>query len=519
MAFIVEQEIKGNIYLYLVESQWDKEKKKTFQKRKYLGAKYPKKGKKTSTKGSNLLNKSYGNVLLLQYLAKQTGIDVILKSYFPDCFEQILAFTYYQICMNSSFYLFPYWLEEHHLPNVKKLDSSAISTLLTQIGQNEKGRLAVLEQWITHLSPLKTLYYDISSISSYSSNLSFIEWGYNRDKDQLAQLNIGLVCCQQTGLPIYYRLHQGSIVDVTTLNNCRKYLAAFGLNNFLFILDKGFFSLSNIGLMNQPKKVEDKIEFIIGLPFKLKKAKQLLRKYKRPLSNLKTSFSYKGQIINHIRTEVEFEKQTFDAHIFYNEQIALQTRHRLLNALLELETKKLAQLSFASLKEWKAYRNKHLPTAYNTFFSYNTKTKKAQKNIRKINAHLNTAAYFILLTNRKGLTAHSIMEQYFTKDMVEKMFDILKNELDAKRVRMNKDDTATAKLFILFIALIIHAQMTRIMKEHDLFKQYTIKELLLELKKIKINYLSKDQIPIISEVSKKQKKILKVFDLNLIPGY
>ena len=39
MVYIIEQKIKNRIYLYEVESFWDKNKKQARQKRKYLGPK------------------------------------------------------------------------------------------------------------------------------------------------------------------------------------------------------------------------------------------------------------------------------------------------------------------------------------------------------------------------------------------------------------------------------------------------------------------------------------------------
>ena len=39
MAYTIEQKIKGRIYLYKVESYWDKDKKQSRQKRTYIGPK------------------------------------------------------------------------------------------------------------------------------------------------------------------------------------------------------------------------------------------------------------------------------------------------------------------------------------------------------------------------------------------------------------------------------------------------------------------------------------------------
>ncbi len=71
MAYIVEQPIKGNIYLYRVESYWNKEKRQPRQHRIYLGPKEKKtKLSLRKIKNANLISKSYGTVFLLNYIAK-----------------------------------------------------------------------------------------------------------------------------------------------------------------------------------------------------------------------------------------------------------------------------------------------------------------------------------------------------------------------------------------------------------------------------------------------------------------
>ena len=81
MSYIVNQKIKGNIYQYEVTSYWDKEKKQSRQKRKYLGRKNPKQKKKLSIK-NEIINKKYGNVFLLRTIAQKLGLTSILKKYF-----------------------------------------------------------------------------------------------------------------------------------------------------------------------------------------------------------------------------------------------------------------------------------------------------------------------------------------------------------------------------------------------------------------------------------------------------
>ncbi len=71
MAYIVEQKIKGRIYLYKVESYWDKNKQQARQKRTYLGPKEKRKSAKIKQKKTDLVSKNYGNIYLLRYISEK----------------------------------------------------------------------------------------------------------------------------------------------------------------------------------------------------------------------------------------------------------------------------------------------------------------------------------------------------------------------------------------------------------------------------------------------------------------
>ena len=278
MSFIVEQKVKGKIYLYEVVSYWDKSKKQPRQHRTYLGPKETQNKENNESKPINLITKSWGNIFWVKFIAQHLGLEKLLKEFFPEDFREILALAYYEIMEGSVLYLFQYWHDEHDLPAVKKMYSSSISCLVDEIGRNQASRHNFLQQWMNTLKPIRSVYYDITSISSYSTNIDFIEWGYNRDKEKLPQLNMGLVFSETHALPIHYQIYPGSIVDVTTLKNCITYLKYFGIENVLMILDRGFFSKTNILELNAEN---NKIFFIQPLPFKLKNVKLLLKKQQK----------------------------------------------------------------------------------------------------------------------------------------------------------------------------------------------------------------------------------------------
>ena len=98
--------------------------------------------------------------------------------------------------------------------------------------------------------------------------------------------------------------------------------------------------------------------------------------------------------------------------------------------------------------------------------------------------------------------------------MIEKIFDVMKNETDGNRLRVHSDMVVQGKLFVKFVTLILYMQMSKTMKEKKMFDKLSIKEVLLELRKIKKTFID-ENISVVSEITKKQKQILEAFELEV----
>jgi transposase len=509
MAYTIEQTINGRKYLYRVEAYWDKEKKQSRQKRTYLGPKHSKYKKSLTSISSKIIHKNYGNIFLLDWIAEKIGLKGIVEKYFPDNHKELLALAFYEISEGSPLYLFPYWLEENHLQGVRKMDSSAISKFCEAIGRRQQDRIGFQQEWIAHLQPMDALFYDITSISSYSSNIEFVEWGYNRDHENLPQLNMGVVFGNKRGLPVFYTLYPGSIVDVKTLTNCVKYLKTMGLKDFLFILDRGFFSTDNIIRISQGPL---KIRFIQPLPFSLKKVKQLIKTHKKALHDITNNFRFNDELLSHIKSQVQLNDRTYPVHIFLNEKAELDQRQLLMKKLMEIEEKVIQGKKFASQKEALIFKENNIAQAYQVFFTYTRGSGMLERNTPRIKEKIARFAYFVLATNH-DFGREDILTKYRNKDQVEKVFDLLKNEMDGTRLRAHNQYNTEARLFIKFLSLIIQSEIIRIMRDVDLFKTYSVRELLSELKKVKYSRIN-DEI-IISEISKKTRKIFEAFEIDI----
>jgi hypothetical protein len=88
--------------------------------------------------------------------------------------------------------------------------------------------------------------------------------------------------------------------------------------------------------------------------------------------------------------------------------------------------------------------------------------------------------FFVLLSNevREPIVA---LEIYRNKDLVEKAFGNLKERLNFNRTAVSSDQSLDGKLFVEFIALIFLSYLKKKMQDGNLFKKYTMHELLDEM--------------------------------------
>ena len=142
MSYTIEQRIGDHTYLYEVESFWDPEKKQPRQRRKYLGKKGPETGKPVRPRSQNTphLCKDYGHVYLLQTIANQLGLTLILKRTFSEDYQILLALAFFEISEAAPLYLFPYWRDATGLENLPLLRSKDLSHFTQRVvGWSRKG--------------------------------------------------------------------------------------------------------------------------------------------------------------------------------------------------------------------------------------------------------------------------------------------------------------------------------------------------------------------------------------------
>jgi transposase len=395
--------------------------------------------------------------------------------------------------------------------------SSDVSSLHLRLGSDEQSKLEFTGKWIEKINPQHGIYYDITSFSSYSTNNEFVEWGYNRDNENLPQINLGMVCCQKTALPVFYTVFPGSIVDVSTIKNFIKYLKIYKIQDLFLIMDRDFFSASNLsGLIESDRN----LSLIIPLPFSLKLSKELITN-NPDVKNLQNMFQYNEDILYHKVVPASIDGHDYNAHIFFNEKAEVEMRHLFYSKLLTFEAK-IREHEFEDEKAFETFLDQEISGSYTStslsnhkkYFQYDSAVNKVIRNEEKIKEYLLKSGYYIFLTNKNNVLKEEVLSFYRDKDVVEKIFDTQKNELDTNRLRSHSKTAAEGRLFVKFIATIIYQQITQVMRENDMFKKYSVIELLKELSKVK-RISVPDMDSFTSEWTKTQKDILLKFKFKM----
>ncbi|MBF0544695.1 MAG: transposase [Candidatus Riflebacteria bacterium] len=192
--------------------------------------------------------RNYGVHFLLLSIAKRIGLIDILSASTANCWQEIFTLACYLVQSDKPLMYCEDWASETETLPAGTMSSQRISELLTVIGTSHRN--AFYKSWGRHIAEQECIALDITSVSSYSELMTECEWGYNRDQEDLPQINLCMLMGETSRLPIYQTVYSGSLTDVATLKNTLKELTALIPEKRLrVVMDKGFYSAKNVNAM------------------------------------------------------------------------------------------------------------------------------------------------------------------------------------------------------------------------------------------------------------------------------
>jgi transposase len=508
MTYIVKQKIHGRIYAYEAENYWDPEKKQSRQKRRYLGVWDEATGliiPKTAERDVKT-TKSLGPAYLLNSIGEEIQLRKKLSESFGKDGDLILAIAMSKLLHQTSLKNMHHVLEDSFLPEIYTLKESFSSQWLSDFLMRLSSKDAAMTSFYNSIiaGENETLIFEITSFSSASKNIDWLEWGYNRDGLDLPQVNLGLVLSLHRHLPLYFKLFPGSINDVVTLKNLVAEVKAFGVEKSLFILDRGFYSENNIKELSN-----EKIDFILPLPFSVNIGKGLISETNKDIENPANVRRFGGDIFYVSESEVHIGGVKAYGYVLYNKKREGQETDSFYNRLIDIEC----------ALQGKDFRNpidqfKRTAGNFERYFecSIDGKMINLRRRVNAISQAVNRFGKTILLSATKR-SWDEVLSLYRERDEVEKKFDELKNELEVMPLRVQKIETLQGLMFVFFISLILRALLLKKARDAELLDKCSIEEIFMELAKLRaVKVGGKWRL---TEISKKQRTLFEKLKIGV----
>jgi transposase len=445
----------------------------------------------------NSLIKAYGAFHLYLNIAEHTGLLPILQEVFPEKWKAVFDLACFLVSTGEPVMYCQDWSEKAECFPAD-LSSGAISLLLQSLSRREQE--AFFRMWGAYRSEREYLALDITSVSSYSELVELVEWGYNRDGEKLPQVNLCLLMGERSRLPVFHMLYNGSLKDVSTLRTSLEATFSIGAKHLTLVLDKGFYSRKNMDFLLQGR---EKSRFLVSVPFTVKAAKDLVRGAAKVIDKPELAIALsERESIQGLTRRIDWEgKHPVYAHIYYNTLKAVQVKNSLYGYVASLvglaKTNPLDCRLKAEFDKYLVIRKQEKTGSYSIRIRHDV--------VELEYAH---SGWMVLISGHLKDSGEALMI-YRGKDVVEKGFYRLKDDLDLHRLRIHSDNAMRGKVFIGFIALIIMSHIHVTMAREKLYKKWTLKELLKYLDQLHLQYISGNRI--LYPLTRKQKEIYQAF--------
>jgi transposase len=308
-------------------------------------------------------------------------------------------------------------------------------------------------------------------------------------------------------LPIYQSLYSGSQKDVRTLTNTlTQFEAITGNRAITVVMDKGFFSTRNINYMLKDTG-DGPVKFLISVPFTSAFAKKQVESERKDIDSVENTILINSYSMRAVTKERTWNKDhKLYTHVYYSAKKAMGIREELFATVALIRQKATEKPEkYLHDDECQKYLVIRKSEKQNSGYTISIRTDVVEKSLQ-------TAGWVVLISNTIS-DAQKAMSIYRDKDVVEKGFLRLKNSIDLGRLRVHSDNAVRGKLFVGFVASVIMSSINKVMADKDLYRNYTMKEILRVLAKLRIQEISGQSI--IAPLTKEQRMIYEAFNLSL----
>ncbi len=361
------------------------------------------------------------------------------------------------------------WHENQLLPYKGVIDDSKLCDLLSSMTPSKI--LNFQTAWIKKFDIKDQLSFDITSISSYSKNISDVMPGYNRDKEKLCQINLLMIVSQSTLLPVWFEQLPGAISDVTVIPDTIKIFKQLNCTGKRMVFDRGFASEENIAVLQK-----NHFKFTMAIPLnKFKDIREEIKLARDAHEFNRPEMSYDMFDVHNVLTsQCATKKITINGHRvylhmfycdYYRNVDEMNLTDKINNVYYMLKNGMKIKSEFDKKIARQCFSVKCTPVR-------GIKVSSKPDEIEKLKNEL--AGYFAIISN-EFKDPYEALKIYKLRDGVEKRYDDLKNDVDMCRLRVHDSIHMQSHLFLQFLAEIYRCKILNVL--HSVSKDTKYKKL------------------------------------------
>ena len=455
-----------------------------------------------------------GAYFVLRKIIEEYNLVELLGGYFEqrDLGLFLDLAVYSIIAENNAAQYYPDYTFNHPLftNGMKQYSDSTVSDFLNSVTDDQST--GFLNSWNETRNHREKIYisYDSTNKNCQAGDIEMVEFGHPKVDVGQPVFNYAVAYDTHNQEPLFYEKYPGSLNDISQLQFMLDKAFGYGYKKIGFILDRGYFSCENIQYIDKCG-----YSFVIMVKGMASLVNELVLEHKGTFESKRVNNIYEygvyGKTVKHRLYAGDKKERYF--HLYHSiskesaERAGIENRLNQMTLYLKKYQNKVKEFG----PGFEKYFNLH----------YDEKTQAfvlPEERCSVVERELDLAGYFCIITSEK-MSAKEAIELYKSRDTSEKLFRGDKSYLGNKSIRVYSEESARAKIFVEFVAMILRCKMYTKLKEEmkKLEKKpnyMTVPAALKELEKIEMVRQLDNVYRLDHAVTANQKTILNAFGLD-----
>ena len=364
----------------------------------------------------------FGDSFLLHKVLESAGFMELIQRIFGEKYDDISSLVFYKSLQSGANCYAQTWWEGSYARVLfanAQLVSQRISDTLHRLGDEQLQR-EFFKEYLQYIS-IQCSGGIIVDSTGLPNDIHFPLTAINNHNGVINnESRLILVLDIKSSMPIYFRYAAGNIVDVTTLRTTIAEMRECGIDVSHAIVDAGYYSGKNI-----KELYGDNISFITRMSSNRKLYKELVTEHGIGLENAKYLVKYRDRFVYIKRVDIDLFGETGYAYIGMD----IDRKH----------------------DEVKKYIN----DVFGEDISF-----------EEMNTAMQSKGLFILISS-EGIETKDILPFYYTRQAIEQVFDIGKNNADLLPLRVHSIDSFRGHLLLSFMVAAAYVIVNKKLKDSD----------------------------------------------------